>query len=38
MTQPESQKLAIHGGAPAKQSQDPPMYPGGMAIAEEEEA
>ena len=38
MTQSESQKLAIHGGAPAKQSQDPPMYPGGMAIAEEEEA
>ncbi|MDE0462680.1 MAG: aminotransferase class I/II-fold pyridoxal phosphate-dependent enzyme, partial [Caldilineaceae bacterium] len=38
MTQLESQKLAIHGGAPAKQSPDPPMYPGGMAIADEEEA
>ncbi|MDE0631321.1 MAG: aminotransferase class I/II-fold pyridoxal phosphate-dependent enzyme, partial [Caldilineaceae bacterium] len=38
MTQVESQKLAIHGGAPAKQNPDPPMYPGGMAIAEEEEA
>ena len=30
-------KLAIHGGTPAKQNPDPPMYPGGMAIAEEEE-
>lgn len=29
--------LAIDGGAPAKQRPDPPMYPGGMAIAEEEE-
>ena len=29
--------LAIHGAAPAKQNPDPPMYPGGMAIAEEEE-
>ncbi len=38
MTQVESRKLAIHGGAPAKQNPDPPMYPGGMAIAEEEEA
>jgi dTDP-4-amino-4,6-dideoxygalactose transaminase len=38
MTQVQSQKLAIHGGAPAKQNPDPPMYPGGMAIAEEEEA
>ena len=27
MTQLESQKLAIHGGAPAKQSQDPPDVP-----------
>jgi dTDP-4-amino-4,6-dideoxygalactose transaminase len=32
------QKLAIDGGTPAKQRPDPPMYPGGMAIAEEEEA
>lgn len=30
-------KLAIHGGTPAKQNPDPPMYPGGMAIAEAEE-
>ncbi|MEZ4681102.1 MAG: DegT/DnrJ/EryC1/StrS family aminotransferase [Caldilineaceae bacterium] len=30
--------LAINGGTPAKQHPDPPMYPGGMAIAEEEEA
>ncbi len=30
-------ELAIHGGTPAKQNPDPPMYPGGMAIAEEEE-
>lgn len=36
-THPE-QKLAIDGGAPAKQRPDPPMYPGGMSIAEEEEA
>jgi dTDP-4-amino-4,6-dideoxygalactose transaminase len=32
------QTLAINGGTPAKQQPDPPMYPGGMAIAEEEEA
>lgn len=31
-------QLAIHGGTPAKQQPDPPMYPGGMAIDEEEEA
>jgi len=31
-------KLAIHGGAPAKQRKDPPMFPGGMAIAAAEEA
>jgi dTDP-4-amino-4,6-dideoxygalactose transaminase len=32
-------RLAIHGGAPAKQRPDPPMYPGGMSIdAEEEQA
>ena len=30
--------LAISGGEPAKQQPDPPMYPGGMAIDEEEEA
>lgn len=31
-------RLAIHGGVPAKQRPNPPMYPGGMAIDEEEEA
>ena len=31
-------ELAIHGGAPAKQQPDPPMYPGGMMIDAEEEA
>jgi len=30
--------LAINGGIPTKQRPDPPMYPGGMSIAEEEEA
>lgn len=30
--------LAINGGTPTKQRPDPPMYPGGMSIAEEEEA
>ena len=30
-------KLAIYGGTPAKQRPDPPMYPGGMMIDEEEE-
>ena len=34
----QEQKLAIHGGAPAKQQPDPPMYPGGMAVDQEEEA
>lgn len=29
--------LAIDGGQPAKQRADPPMYPGGMLIDEEEE-
>jgi 8-amino-3,8-dideoxy-alpha-D-manno-octulosonate transaminase len=29
--------LAIHGGAPARQTGFPPMYPGGMAIGQEEE-
>lgn len=33
-----NQELAIHGGAPAKQRPDPPMYPGGMLIDHEEEA
>ncbi|MCC6457047.1 MAG: DegT/DnrJ/EryC1/StrS family aminotransferase [Caldilineaceae bacterium] len=32
------EKLAIHGGTPAKQRPNPPMYPGGMAIDEAEEA
>ncbi|MBI3957553.1 MAG: hypothetical protein HY328_02000 [Chloroflexi bacterium] len=32
------QKLAIHGGVPARQQPDPPMFPGGMIIAEEEAA
>ncbi|MEM7133329.1 MAG: DegT/DnrJ/EryC1/StrS family aminotransferase [Chloroflexota bacterium] len=30
--------LAIDGGVPTKQRPDPPMFPGGMSIAEEEEA
>jgi len=30
--------LAINGGTPAKQRPNPPMFPGGMSIAEEEEA
>ena len=30
-------KLAIDGGVPAKQRPDPPMYPGGMLIDQEEE-
>lgn len=30
--------LAIDGGTPTKQRPDPPPFPGGMAIAEEEEA
>lgn len=30
-------KLAIYGGTPAKQRPDPPMYPGGMMIDQEEE-
>ena len=38
MTQTPDYRLAIHGGPPAKQNPDPPMYPGGMAIAAEEEA
>lgn len=35
---PPDVTLAIHGGTPAKQRLDPPMYPGGMAIDEAEEA
>ena len=31
------ERLAINGGAPARQRPAPPMYPGGMAIGEEEE-
>ncbi len=37
MTQAADNRLAIDGGTPARQNPDPPMYPGGMAIAEEEE-
>ena len=33
-----SEKLAIDGGAPSRQHPDPPMYPGGMMIDQEEEA
>lgn len=35
---PSDVQLAIHGGTPAKQRPDPPMYPGGMAVDEAEEA
>ena len=35
---PPDAKLAIHGGTPAKQRPDPPMFPGGMAVDEAEEA
>jgi 8-amino-3,8-dideoxy-alpha-D-manno-octulosonate transaminase len=39
MSNPDPEhKLAIHGAEPAKQQRDPPMYPGGMAIDEQEEA
>lgn len=31
-------KLAIHGGTPVKTTQNPPMYPGGLEIGEEERA
>lgn len=34
----DNARPAIYGGTPAKQHPDPPMYPGGMAIDEEEEA
>lgn len=33
----EGERLAIHGGEPAKGRPDPPMYPGGMMIDQEEE-
>src|SRR5512145_2751334 len=33
----EKRKLAIDGGKPAKQNPEPPMFPGGMLIDEEEE-
>jgi len=33
----DSEKLAIHGGTPARQRPDPPMYPGGMTIDQQEE-
>lgn len=33
-----TQELAINGGAPAKQRPNPPMFPGGMMIDEQEEA
>lgn len=32
------ERLAIHGGTPAKRTPEPPNYPGGMAIGAEEEA
>ena len=35
---PPDATLAIHGGTPAKQRPDPPMYPGGMMIDDAEEA
>lgn len=34
---PRLKKLAIEGGEPAKAHPDPPMYPGGMLIDEQEE-
>lgn len=36
-TRQDEQRLAIEGGQPAKKRPDPPMYPGGMMIGEEEE-
>jgi 8-amino-3,8-dideoxy-alpha-D-manno-octulosonate transaminase len=35
---PSDMMLAIHGGTPAKQRPDPPMFPGGMIVDEAEEA
>jgi len=37
MAQRERDRLAINGGTPAKHSPEPPMYPGGMLVGEEEE-
>lgn len=37
-TKPTTEKLAIHGGEPARQRPSPPMYPGGNLIDHEEEA
>jgi 8-amino-3,8-dideoxy-alpha-D-manno-octulosonate transaminase len=37
-SRPSGQKLALEGGVPAVRQALPPMYPGGMRIAEEEEA
>ncbi len=34
---PDTQKLAIDGGTPARRRPDPPMYPGGNEIGAEEE-
>jgi len=34
---PNDDKLAIDGGTPARQRPNPPMYPGGMLIGDEEE-
>ena len=34
---PQDSHLAINGGPPAKQRRDPPMFPGGMMIDQEEE-
>jgi 8-amino-3,8-dideoxy-alpha-D-manno-octulosonate transaminase len=33
----QREQLAINGGAPAKQRPNPPMYPGGMSVGQEEE-
>jgi 8-amino-3,8-dideoxy-alpha-D-manno-octulosonate transaminase len=33
----QREQLAIYGGAPAKQRPNPPMYPGGMSVGQEEE-
>src|SRR5512136_1815486 len=34
---PRDELLAIHGGQPARKRTDPPMYPGGNLIDDEEE-
>lgn len=33
---PRDEKLAVDGGTPARRRPDPPMYPGGMLIGDEE--